>query len=307
MTGTELFAMCRRWLNDELSATYKWTTAELVDYYNWALDQIASHTNYFKDSYTTEITHETVTAGNADIAIDSRILEVTNARISGESVNLWRNEFRKLSESIPTWRYTASVAGTDIALNSASPCTITSTTTDFLDAGFTADEYVEISNTTTSSNSKVVLVDTVAQYQLTLDTAVTLTSDAASKNVLLRQVNTDTPTQYLMDFREGYLTLYPAPSSNCTLILDTIRKQLTPLTSASIASLTDLPIKLEYQLGIVDGIISRAYLKSGPSTFNIEKATVHMGEFRGLWNQINKDNIKKDSKRDIMTPHNGNI
>lgn len=306
MAATDFMANLRRWLNDELAATYKWTTAELVDYFNWAMDAMARETDYFKDSYTAASSYETITAGTPDYAIDSTVTQVVNARIANQTRNLTRTELRELSIRVPQWRYTASIAGTDIALVTGSPATITSTTSDFIDAGFAAGEYIQLANTTTTGNSKVVLVDTVAQHLITLATGQTLTSNVATPNVLIRQLYTDTPLEYLMDYRTGYITLYPAPDTSGMLILDCIRKQITALTIATIDSYT-MPIPNEYLVGFLAGPLSRAYLKSGPSTFNYEKSVFHSGEWIMFLDSVKLDLIKKDTAVNILSPNPGTL
>lgn len=306
MTPAELVAATRRWLNDEVVATYKWTTDELVDYFNNCMDQIARETDYFSDPTTALLAEVSLTAGTGDYAYDTRMLEVTSARMSGDTTNLTRVSYRTYGQELQTWRYSSSVSGVDIALNAG---TITSTTTDFIDAGFADGDYIQISGSATTANNKVVLIDTVAQYSLTLNASFTLTPRIAGDRVLLKQVRTGTPTIYMTDYRLGYLTIDPAPDASGSLILTVTRLQDTPLTSALVITPGSwvIPINYQYHLQLMDGMCAKAYMKSGPSTFNIEKSKIHQNDFNMLKDRIKRDMIKMNKPMSTLSPHDGAI
>ena len=302
MTAAELIAASRRWLNDENSQTYKWTVAELVDYYNAAMDEVARETDYFTDPSTVAATTIAITAGTPDYAYHATALDILSARLSDSSKNLTRASRGDLNINVPTWRYLNSVYGTDISFATGS---IASASTDLNEPGFASDAFVLISGAGESANNKAIKLSAVAENLLTLASGYTLTTEAAGQAVVLQELDTGTPDYYLTDYRTGYITLYPAPDANGTLHVDITRLQSTLLTEATVSSLA-IPLHYQYHLGLVNGILYYAYLKSGPSTFNIEKSNVHRGNFAMLKDRIKKDMIKMRGASTIIAPHFGN-
>jgi hypothetical protein len=310
MTGTELFVAIRRWLNDEAVATYRWTQAELVDYTNYVLDDIASEIDLFEDYYTAAIVNLALTAGTTSYALDSRTLEVVSATLAGENTNLTPSSTRERQQESHTfpWRYSASVYGTDIALtdNGASADTITSTTTEFLEYGFAPDEFIEIAGSTTTGNNKVVQIDTVTAHTITLISTATLTTVAAGDPILLKQIITGTPTKYMCNYRDGYIALDPTPDAAGMIILETIRKQLTALTVATLGTWT-VPIDTNNILNLVDGICWLAYMKSGPSTYNFEKSNFHLKNYEKAKSGMLEDKVQMEGTPRPKSPHPGTI
>jgi hypothetical protein len=304
MTPVELLAASRRWLNDEVVATYKWTTAEWVDYYNNIIDQIARETDYFTDATTTLLTETALTAGTGDYAFDTRLLDIITARIAGETRNLDRTTRRERDELDPTWRFNCSASGVDIILAAAA---ITSTTTDFIDAGFADDDFIQITGSATSGNNKTVQIETVAQYSLALNTSYSLTPRVAGDRLILKQITVGTPLRYMTDYRQGYITLDPAPDASGSLLMDVTRLQSTLLTASEIATPTTyvIPVNYQYHLQLIDGICAKAYMKSGPSTFNIEKSRIHQQDFNMLKDRIKRDMIKINKPASNWSPHDG--
>ena len=291
MTPTELLAASRRWLNDETVATYKWTVAELIDYYNAAMDDLSRETDLFLDAYTEATVEIAVVAGTPDYSIPSNIIKLNTVNMTGRTSPLTFTTKRFLELTDSTWRYKASFVGTDISFTDGTPSadSIASVTTDFLDEGLVADDFIQITGST--SNDTTVQIDTATQHLLTLETTAALTTEVAGDTVLIRSLNADTPTHYLTDFRNNYITLYPCPDEAGRLFVETTRYQLTALTSSNYSTET-IPIDSHYHLGFMNGILMYAYLKSGPSTFNIEKSNIHGGLFRQF-----KDKVKLDIAR----------
>ncbi len=310
MTPNELITTAaRRWLNDETAATYKWTQAELVDYYNAFVDDISRETDYILDSSTSSVSEIIVSAGTADYAYSSLMVNGLRVYMSGSPTPLGHTTVGELIQINDTWRYLASVAGTDISFadNTPNADTIISTTTEFVDVPITADDWIVVNGST--SNNNTVQVATVAAHLLTLKATATMTTEAAGDSVLLRVINTGTPTNFLFDYRSGYITMYPCPDEAGKLILETSRYQVTPMTVAALATATaaDIPIDSHYHMRMIDGILKYAYLKSGPSTFNIEKATVHGNRAGQLINDIKRDLIRLRASRKPMFAHQGTI
>ena len=306
MTSAQYLAAIRQGLNDETAATYKWSDAELINYINNAFDELAEDTEYFRDAYTTAIVETALVAGTADYALDSRILRINSIRVSGETVNLTQIDMQDLIDYTSTWRYKNSIYGTDIAFNDNNPSvdTITCTTTDFTDANFEDTDYIEITGCVTAGNNKVVLCSDVAATTITLVSGVTLTTRAAGDPILLRSVNVDTPRRYTTDYRDDYITLYPAPDEVRKLFMHVDRYPLVPWTTSNYSTET-IPFNSHYHQALVHGPMSFAYLKSGPSTFNIDKSQIHEGKFILLKKRVKRDLINMRNRGTILSPHNG--
>jgi hypothetical protein len=304
MTPAEIIAASRRWLNDEVSATYKWTAEELVDYYNNAMDQIARETDMLRDATTTLLAEIALTAGTGDYAYDPRLLEIVSAKVAGESRNLDKVTHRAMELLLPNWRFGSSVSANDIALAAGA---ITSTTTDFIDAGFVDGDYTQITGSATAGNNKTVLIDTVAQCSLTLNSSFSLTPRIAGDRLIIKQIDVGTPWRYMTDYRQGYITLSPAPDANGSLLMTTIKLQDVLLTTAIVATPGSyvVPVNYQYHLQLVDGICAKAYMKSGPSTFNIEKSTIHQRDFDKLKDRMKRDMIKLSKPDSNLSPHYG--
>lgn len=303
MTPTELFANLRRWLGDSVEP-YKWLTAELVDYYNWSLDDLALETNYFEEASTEAVIYITLVAGTPDYAYDQRILDIKEARVVGETTNLTQRSIAELIQMTNTWRYLNSVTGTNLSFD-ATADTITSTSATTTDLSvFSEGDYIEVGGST--SNNETYLIDSVTSTVITVDTTfnpIPLT-EVAGDQVVIRSLNVGTPLYHAMDYRTGYITLSPVPDAAGVLTLSGVIKQLTPLTSATISTAT-IPIKSEYHLRLLDGIMHKSFLKSQPNTFNAEKSQSHGMAWRETKERVKRDLIKLRAKSETIKPHNG--
>jgi hypothetical protein len=304
MTSAEYLASIRQWLNDEVATTYKWTNAELINYINYSFDELARDSEYFKDGYTSAIAEITLVAGTTDYALDSRITKINSVRLAGETVDLESISMHDLMDYISTWRYKGSLYGADISFADSGPDTIVSVTTDLRDGDFDAAGYIEITGCVTAANNKVVLTTAVAEHLITLDAAATLTTRVAGDPILLRAVNVGTPTKYTLDYRDGYITLYPTPDAASKLFMHVDRWPLTPWTTANYATET-IPFNAHYHQELVHGPASIAYLKSGPSTFNVDKASIHKGEFTLLKKKVKRDLINLRGRSSNLSPAAG--
>ena len=306
MTISDFWTNLRLWLDDSNSATYKWTQQELVNYFIWMLDDIARETSYFKDPITTTITEITLSPGTPDYALSSNIIGIDRVKVAGEYGYLDKTTANDLAIENENWRTLLQVFGTDIAFveGGASADTITSTTTEFDDEGLCDDDYIVI--TGSASNDKTVQIGTVAAHTLTLSTSYDLVDEAAGDNICLSVMNSDTPSKYLTDYRTGYITLYPCPNEVGKLLLECTVKESTPLTVATLATYT-IPIDSSYHVGLIDGVLSLAFLKSGPSTFNAEKAAMHGGRYKRLLSRIKLDLAELRNTSDSLSPHEGTI
>lgn len=129
-------------------------------------------------------------------------------------------------------------------------------------------------------------------------------ADMNSKYPDWQNADDDTPTTYLLDFRTDYITLYPAPDATGTLVLEVERLPLAQLTTATLGSYTP-EIHEIYHHRLIDGVLARAYLKSGSETYDSNKATIHAALFNEVINDIKKRILRLRRKTFTLAPNDG--
>lgn len=87
------------------------------------------------------------------------------------------------------------------------------------------------------------------------------------------------PTEYLLDYKTGYITFHPAPDAVYTVNLVVVRYPINALTTTTMSSQTP-EIDAAYHPLIIEGILSKAFLKPGAETYDKEKAMLHFSAFR---------------------------
>lgn len=131
--------------------------------------------------------------------------------------------------------------------------------------------------------------------------------DAIASYAGWRVDTADTPTQFLLDYRTGYLTLYPAPDAVYTIKLVVARYPLIAFDASTVSSARTPEIDQAYHPAIVDGICYQAYLRTGEHTFNVQKSDIHFKLFR---NAIAGKKIQTNMYRgggQVSGPHGGFI
>ena len=105
MNLTEILAECRGRQGDT-RAPYLWSDGELVGYLNEAVNEAAEKAKLFRDSITAAICQIGVHAADLtqDYALDSRILEIYSAKLSGQSLPLRRRTKAEMDALNPDWR-----------------------------------------------------------------------------------------------------------------------------------------------------------------------------------------------------------
>jgi hypothetical protein len=232
MTAAEIISASRTLLND-VAQPYKWTDTELLAYLNDSLNTIARETDYFIDTYTSSVINITIATNTQDYAISTNVLNILNAKLLSESVNLTHSTSYEMNNTFPMWRY------------------------------------------------------------------IVTTNDS-----------TDTPTRYITDYRTGYISLYPCPDASNTLVLQTIRRTSSTLSSTEtigdITATTNTPdIRSDFHFGLVDGIIARACLKIGINVYDYKRSISHFALFNKLLDSIKRDMIKRNAINKTITPHFG--
>lgn len=97
------------------------------------------------------------------------------------------------------------------------------------------------------------------------------------------------PTEYLLDYKPGYITFHPAPDAVYTVNLHVVRYPITAFNQTSTFASQTPEIDAAYHPALVDGILAKAYLKSGPETFDQKKAMMHMQMFRNAIASMKKE------------------
>lgn len=120
--------------------------------------------------------------------------------------------------------------------------------------------------------------------------------------------STDSVQYYCLDYRSGYITLYPPYDDDGTLSLRVKRFQATPFTTSNLG-INAFEINTVYQAELYYGILEHAFLKSGDRTYIPEKSVVYGAKFRQLKEDIARDYIKlKNSERILVAgPHRGTV
>ena len=105
MNLTEILAECRGRLGDT-RAPYLWSDGELVGYLNEAVNEAAEEGKLFRDSTTAAICQIAVHADDftQDYPLDSRILEIYSAKLSGQPLPLRRRTKAEMDTLNPDWR-----------------------------------------------------------------------------------------------------------------------------------------------------------------------------------------------------------
>lgn len=116
-----------------------------------------------------------------------------------------------------------------------------------------------------------------------------------------QNADTDTPRYYMLDYRTDYITLYPAPDAAGTLVLEVERLPLTQLTEPYLSVTPE--IHSIYHHRLIDGILARAYLKSGSETYDSNKAAIHNALFNEVINDIKRRILRLRRKTFALAPN----
>jgi hypothetical protein len=225
MTLTEILAECRGRLGDT-RAPYLWSDGELVGYLNETINEAAEKAKLFRDSTTAAICQITVHAADLtqDYALDSRILEIYSAKLSGQSLSLRRRTKAEMDALNPDWR-----------------------------------------------------------------------NETAS-----------TPWAFLTDYSESYITLHPKSNLDGILYLSVLRLPLTQM-SLTTTPVPSLEIPFRHHPRLLNGMMSRAYLKEDSQTLDPQKAAEHLTLWRADINEMAKGRIKLHATQEVIGPEYGAI
>jgi hypothetical protein len=118
-----------------------------------------------------------------------------------------------------------------------------------------------------------------------------------------RDADSAEPSTYILDYRHGYITLYPPPDDDYTLNLSVIR-----YPQDDMALDTDEPeIPVQFHHAIIDGICYQAYLKWGDRTYDAQKSDIHLKLFRKAISDMKIHSNMYQGTDATMGPHGGFI
>ncbi len=116
-----------------------------------------------------------------------------------------------------------------------------------------------------------------------------------------RSATATEPTKYLLDYRHGYITLYPKPDADYTLNLSVIR-----YPEDDMAQDTDEPeIPPAFHHALIDGICYQAYLKWGDRTYDAKKSEIHLKLFRKAIADMKVNDAMHKATDETMGIHGG--
>jgi len=275
-------------LDDTDPQKYLWSNTELIHLLNRCYNELVKSALPITDQTTTAITQIKLLSNVGVYALDSRVIQVTNARLSSDTtfgplnrttetrlnqtVSDWRNETGTPSEYCPgaysgylsvypkfddTWEY---VGSSDISFVALSK-TISQTGGDF--SGLVVGDEVYVSDTVTANNGYRTVV------------TVGTTSFTVSETIV-----------------DGTLTSATIRKVRDTMLMTVGRLGTARFTVADIVAETEITeMRDDHVEGLPDGIGKRAFLKPDTYTYFPQKAEYHRGLF---------EEFKKVVKRDII-------
>jgi hypothetical protein len=114
------------------------------------------------------------------------------------------------------------------------------------------------------------------------------------------------PTKYCLDYRNGYITLYPAPDDVYAIQLSVIRYPLTALTTTSMSAQTS-EIDAKYHHALIAGMCYHAYMKTGIETYNEKKSAMYYNQLYKYLSDMKSQKIFYEHTSRRAGPHLGCI
>jgi hypothetical protein len=272
MTLQEIIDQARYRLNN-YEKPYLWVDSELVYYANQIENIIARETRSLVDTTTDSICRIFTSAGVLDYALSPLILYVLSAKLV---------ETELMTLDVAPTPTTFAAAATVTGVTSSKACTVVSKDT--------STTYTVEHRTGTFTLGEVVgdgtnTADQGATYPTFSDNSdspkfLTKTNTASMDGIVSwRSADQNEPARFVLDYRTGYLTVYPPPDDSYPIYLSVIRYPLTALTTSSMSAQTP-EIDQAYHSAIVDGICYMARLKAGEHTFDPVQSDLYFRIFR---------------------------
>jgi hypothetical protein len=101
----------------------------------------------------------------------------------------------------------------------------------------------------------------------------------------------DTPLRYCLDWKSGYISLNPCPDAIATLNLTTTRSIAADFTAATLAA-TSIELAAVWHERLVDGVLARALLKRGATTYDPKASDRFEMGFRKLIDDVKRSALR---------------
>jgi hypothetical protein len=120
-----------------------------------------------------------------------------------------------------------------------------------------------------------------------------------------RAATASTSRYFLTDYSEGYLTIFPKSNAADTIDLTVYR---LPSAQMSVSALTASPeIHFKNHPRLINGILSRAYLKEDSETLDPQKAATHLVLWTKDMDEMARARIRLHDAGGFLGPHKGAI
>ena len=300
MFVNEILDLARLRLDDvvkDAKGNYLWGDTELLVYFNEAQRELARKSRCLYDSSTSAICTYDVYPGLPTLSIDRRIVEINAAYLTNSQRPLFRKPVKYFDSHIALWGWQSigwrSVQEMPIYyIPNYEPSKLRfypyyPTTYQSVVYIITGASNVTFANTGTLTGT----ISYATGGLLTLFPSGThlLVSGTSNNNVALVSAG---GTQTLLNVT-GTVISEASTSAALTKKIDTLNLEVArlPLIDVAIAdiSIKEPEVDDDYHVNLVDGILSRAYLKRDSETYNLQEAT----KFRTIWDSFISD-VKND-------------
>ncbi len=317
MNLQEIIDLSRRRLGN-YDLPYYWYDQELVDYCNYAIWQVSRSAYMFEDAYTPAICNITTVANQIDYPLSTSIVELRNIRVTGEVGTITQTGVG-LSDISICGSYVQDDVDTNYKIQidgAATPDTFKWSD----DGGATWDASTVAITGFWQELNNGIFIKFAATTGHTIANAWAFTISYNSNQLMVlttvkemydvipswRMSDSDIPTKYLLDYRQGYISFYTPPDTAYLLNMNVLRYPATNMTATSMSAQTpEIPAK--FHMVLIDGILYQAYSKTGIETYNERKADRHYALFMKGISDISRNKIINVSNKGPMSPHEGNL
>ena len=280
---------------------WNWLDREIVLYANEAINVLCRDTRILEDSYTGSICNVHAAAGILDYALSTYIIYVTAAKLlSSEKMTL------DVAATPAAWAVDATVTGgtSTFTCNIVAALTTTTYTIDKRTGEFTLGEILsDGTNSADQGAAYPVLTDNSSSPNLlTKSTSVEMNRYYSG----WRSATATQPTKYILDYRHGYITLYPPPDKAYTIVLSVIRYPSAAFSATSMSSQTP-EIPTQYHHALLDGIAWQAFLKRGEATYDPQKSDFFYKLFRKQISDMKIQSNMREGNESTNSPLGGFI
>jgi len=283
---------------DDVTLPQDWFDAQLVLYANEAQNIICRDARILIDATTAAVCNIATVAGTFDYELASSIIYVTSVKLLSEELLTL-----DVAPTPAEWAAGATVTGGTSNKTCYIKEKLTSTTYTIQNrtGEFTLGESLSDGTNAADQGATYPLVTDSSEspYQLSKRTLVEM-----NRISNWRSGTTGKPTSYLLDYRSGYIALYPAPDAVYTVKLTVIRYPITAFSTTSMSGQTP-EIASQYHHALLDGIAWQAFLKRGENTYNPQRSDYYYKLFRKAISDMKITQNMQHANESTMNQHAG--